>query len=217
MGKFKKYFGIFLGVFIIFQVTIHVLKATKTIEGLTKLDLISQVFFYPSNIVDVSELFGSSYDSLHYQVKYIIVHHDSIMSRGENMILDINKYHKYDKGFGTIAYHYYIDANGKIWKLHEHSQKLNHTGNNKLNHSTIAVCLSGNFEKQTLKKKQNSSLVKLLSYLTDTYNCEIRGHREVNKYTNCPGTHIDLKKLREEVKENNLYAIIANLIYQIEL
>lgn len=144
--------------------------------------------------------------------KYIVIHH-SATRVGNACIMD--RYHKNKRHMKNgLAYHFVIDngtcgkrdgqvEEGKRWKLqlwggHVRQQWLNNSG--------IGICLVGNFDKQTVSKKQFAALRKLVAKLSRTYGIPIsciKGHKDFRgEKTVCPGKRFPMSRLKKSLKKS---------------
>ncbi len=88
---------------------------------------------------------------------------------------------------------------GPIWAVGAHVKGHN-IGN-------IGVALIGNYEFVDINDKQLKAIVKLLTWLCLKYSIpveNIKGHRDYNPATKCPGEYLyrRLPEIRELVREN---------------
>lgn len=125
-------------------------------------------------------------------VKYIIVH-QSATPRQDTTFEGIKRYHL-SLGWGNIAYHYFIDMNGKINKGRNERTAGTHTKANQMNTKSFGVCLAGNFDREKPTKEQIKALASVLQKLRTTYKIpyeNILGHLEVpGAMTQCPGENL---------------------------
>ena len=139
------------------------------------------------------------------KIDYIVIHHSaiSIMDFFEQFDV-INRGHK-NKNWGNptkpiyakksdlgsyVQYHYLIEPDGEVKAGRTEKEVGWHAGVWKINNSSVAICLSGNFDKDLPTGQQEESLRKLLVILKRNYpNAEIKYHRDF-KNTHCPGNKI---------------------------
>lgn len=142
--------------------------------------------------------------------QYIIIHHSATPSGNA---AEFDTYHREQKGWDELAYHFVIGngngapdgmvETGTRWLKSKHGA---HAGNLEMNDIGIGICLVGNFEKEHPTPRQIESLKRLLRKLISEYNIPIShiiGHRQVymgKKRTLCPGKNLDLKTIRNELK-----------------
>ena len=142
-------------------------------------------------------------------IRYIIVH-QSATNRDTTTFEKIKKFHLY-QGMGNIAYHYFIENDGKTRRGRNESTAGTHTKASNMNEKSIGVCLAGDFDKEDPTQRQLSSLNTVLRMLVAKYKIEIPnvlGHREVpGSATECPGDSLnewlfDWRKLYKKDKKS---------------
>ncbi len=125
-------------------------------------------------------------------VRYLIVH-QSATSRDKTTFQAVKRYH-IGLGWGNIAYHYFIEANGRIRKGRNERTVGTHTKADGMNFKSLGICLAGNFDKEEPTELQLKSLEKILKNLAAKYNIpkeNILGHLEVSgAVTQCPGKNL---------------------------
>lgn len=138
--------------------------------------------------------------------RYIVIHHTA--SDAGNLEY-YRRLHKEERGWPDIAYHFVVNngasntvpgqiEESNLWK--ERSRGYS-TRNTYVNMVGIAVVMVGNLERHAPTTLQYQSLVSLLVTLAREYDIppeRIIGHRELQQ-TKCPGQHLDMAKLREDV------------------
>ena len=138
-------------------------------------------------------------------VKYLIIHQTATL-KNQTSFEKIKKLHL-KQGMGNIAYHYFIEANGRLRKGRNETTAGTHTKASGMNLKSLGIGLAGNFNLEEPSNNQLESLEKLLRYLITKYNIEIGnvlGHREVwNSATECPGDSLNewLVDFREKLKK----------------
>ena len=157
---------------------------------------ISQYINIPPPVIDISACLTASNKRDGKSITEVIIHHDSIQYCPYTPIFDINRYH-IKKGFGSIAYHYYISKKGKIYKLHNHEDITAHT--KWKNTHTLSVCIQGNYSNEFISKLQYKSLIELLSYLS----LDVAFHSTYND-TQCPGRNLNLGTIRNDLQKQHL-------------
>lgn len=144
--------------------------------------------------------------------RYIVIHH-SATRKGNAAIMD--RYHSNRRHMQNgLAYHFVIGngtsgcADGEVEESHRWRAQLpgGHAKQPWLNESGIGICLVGNFNRQTMSKKQMDSLVNLVNKLRATYaiplSC-IKGHGDfAGEHTVCPGYNFTMKKFKERLKKS---------------
>ena len=139
--------------------------------------------------------------------KWIVVHHSASDSGGA---LVFDEWHR-KRGWDELGYHFVIDngegqPDGRVevgsrwYKQKQGAHAKSKSG--EYNERGIGICLVGNFEKDRPTDEQWNSLVRLVAYLSREFDIpedRIIGHRDVNDGTLCPGEHLSIDKLREDV------------------
>lgn len=123
----------------------------------------------------------------------IIIHHTA----SSNLTPEkINQMH-IDKGWSGIGYHFYIRANGTIYRGREENVIGSHAKGN--NYNTLGICLEGNFEDDEPTKEQLNALVALSTYLSLKYDIrDIIRHCDVVD-TLCPGGNFPYDSVKESI------------------
>jgi len=138
-------------------------------------------------------------------IKFIIVH-QSAMPKNDTSFEQIKKFHVW-QGMGNIAYHYFIEANGKVRRGRNESTAGTHTKASHMNEKSIGVCLAGNFNTEDPNPSQLQSLNQILRSLLIKYKLQpddVLAHREVpGSATECPGDSLNvwLVDFREQLKK----------------
>ena len=128
-----------------------------------------------------------------WQINGIVIHHDAVSrdSLKYELLFEHAKYHVQTHGWASIAYHYYISANGTMYQTLNLNEIGNHTEG--CNISTIAICLRGNFDKEKPTEPQIKALKRLIKYLEFQFDFQfIALHRDKNSDTSCPGANFNL-------------------------
>jgi len=122
-------------------------------------------------------------------VKYLIVH-QTATPREKTTFEGIKRYHV-GLGWGNIAYHYFIDSQGKLRKGRNERTVGTHTKADGMNFKSLGICLAGNFNEEEPTQAQLKALEQVLNSLSTKYHIKkenILGHREVPyAATECPG------------------------------
>lgn len=142
--------------------------------------------------------------------RYIVIHH-SATRKGNAEIMD--RYHSNRRHMQNgLAYHFVIGngtsgcADGEVEESHRWKAQLpgGHAKQPWLNESGIGICLVGNFNRQTMSRKQMDSLVNLVNKLRTTYDIPlscIKGHGDfTGEHTMCPGYNFPMKMLKSRLK-----------------
>lgn len=140
--------------------------------------------------------------------RYIVIHHTA--SDAGNLEY-YKRIHQTERGWPDIAYHFVVNngASGTVpgqievsdlWRNRSRglSTKITY-----INYLGIAVVMVGNLERHKPSTLQYQALVQLLANLSTDYKIPVDrmiGHRELQQ-TACPGKHLDLEKLRQDVSK----------------
>lgn len=134
-------------------------------------------------------------------IKYLIIH-QTATPKTETSFEKIKRFHL-RQGMGNIAYHYFIEANGRLRKGRNESTAGTHTKASQMNLKSLGICLAGDFDFEEPEPAQLETLKKLLEFLSSKYQIpreNILGHNEVpGSVTNCPGIKLNewISKYRE--------------------
>lgn len=127
----------------------------------------------------------------------IVVHHSASPgrvwnSKGQRKISveDIRRWHV-EQNFGDIGYHFIVDSDGLILSGRSLEQMGAHCKANRRNHTSLGICIVGNFQYDSPSEVQMSSLIMLVKYLKTKYQIKdemIELHGNVKgAQTLCPG------------------------------
>ncbi len=130
-------------------------------------------------------------------VRYITVHHSAgpvfeavDYRRTAERLESIRRYHRDDREWGDIGYHYAIDRAGRIWECRILRWQGAHVKDH--NENNLGVMLLGNFELQSPSKAQLETLPRLVRKLRWDHGVPeraLKSHREWVA-TACPGKHL---------------------------
>jgi len=96
-------------------------------------------------------------------VKYLIIHQTATL-KDQTTFEKIKKLHL-RQGMGNIAYHYFIEANGRVRKGRNETTAGTHTKASGMNLKSLGIGLAGNFNLEEPTNSQLESLEKTLRYL----------------------------------------------------
>lgn len=142
--------------------------------------------------------------------KYIVIHH-SAMNVGSAKGMD--RYHREERHMENgLAYHFVIGngngmREGAIYVGRRWNEQLNggHLAIEKLNATSIGICLVGNFEKGSPSKKQLDvleALVRALQKKTRIPDKRVTTHKKIHPgHTQCPGKHFPINTFAKRLKE----------------
>ncbi|UMZ74926.1 N-acetylmuramoyl-L-alanine amidase [Natranaerofaba carboxydovora] len=136
------------------------------------------------------------------QTVLIIVHHTGVNI--DQAVETIHNYHKKDRGWAGIGYHFYIRFNGDIYKGRPITKRGAHTKG--YNDRSIGVALAGDFSKESLienRKEQYEALVELLKWLKNKYpDASVKFHDDFAS-TSCPGNNFPKDRLLDDITINS--------------
>lgn len=149
------------------------------------------------------------------QWSWIVIHHSATPTGG---VAAFDKVHR-AKGWDGVGYHFVIGngtdtADGQIevsprWPVQKHGAHAK-TPDNQYNDHGIGICLVGNFDETRPTIRQLAALDKLVAYLADTHRIQqthIVGHKMTGKQTDCPGTYMDIARIRNDVSRLRRMAV----------
>jgi hypothetical protein len=126
-------------------------------------------------------------------VRYITVHHDaqysSITAQRDvaARLEDIRRYHRTNRGWADIGYHYAIDRAGRVWQTRPVTWQGAHVKDH--NEANVGVMCLGNFDQQSASRAQLAALNTTVGWLMGHYNvpvARVMTHQEWSA-TACPG------------------------------
>ncbi|VAX27232.1 hypothetical protein MNBD_IGNAVI01-2408 [hydrothermal vent metagenome] len=130
------------------------------------------------------------------KITKITIHHGGVkFTKDEDpkeALRELQKWSREEKGWIDIPYHFVIDLDGNIYE----ARPINYPGDTNTEYDPTGHALievMGNYEVQTLSKKQLDSLINLIAFLAKKFNVpvsEIKTHRDYSKMTVCPGKNI---------------------------
>lgn len=128
------------------------------------------------------------------QIVRFVIHHSADPA---GYPLKYANYHINTHGWPGIGYHFVIQKDGTIYQ----TQALETIAYNVENYNTgtVGICLTGNFETETLEGDQKSSLVWLLKELAGQLGAKPIYPHSAFKPTKCPGDHIDTDEISQLV------------------
>lgn len=137
--------------------------------------------------------------------EFLIVHHSG--SDTDN-IFTIHNYHKNDKGWSGVGYHYVIHQNGDCYT--GRGEEMIGAHDRSTNHNSIGICFCGNLNVSHLTDAQKKTGIELMMWILKRYTgIKIHTHRDVHN-TECPGANFDVdiifKALAGNVNEEEHWA-----------
>lgn len=119
-----------------------------------------------------------------------LIHH-SVVDKGDDIstMLDIQDFHRSDRGWADVAYHYFIGQTGIIYEGREIGVRGTHVAG--FNTGSVGVCLLGNFMNIAPTDAQLDSTRQLVRWLAGFLQLtHLAGHRDFNDGTQCPGDNL---------------------------
>jgi hypothetical protein len=123
----------------------------------------------------------------------IVIHHSVVYEADDpTTMLEIQQFHRQDRGWADVAYHYFIGKSGAIYEGRTPHARGTHVGG--YNYGSLGICLLGDFsanEQPTEIQVQNTAalVIWLKGYLNLTH---LAGHGEFNRETLCPGQNVEV-------------------------
>lgn len=128
------------------------------------------------------------------QIVRFVVHHSATTTGTPQ---EYAKYHVEGHGWPGIGYHFVLQKDGTIYQTNaletiSYGVEGNNTG-------SINICLTGNFETETLQAPQKDALVWLLRELGAQLGPKPILPHSAFKPTKCPGAHINTEEISQLV------------------
>lgn len=126
------------------------------------------------------------------EIKYLVIHHTGNFGQTAEQIAKyhVGKNHISDDGIAGIAYHFFINEAGTVYKTNELETVSWHVSNN--NTPSVGICLSGNFNERPPTPAQVKSVVGLVGSLKNILgDVSVKPHGYF-KQTDCPGRYFDM-------------------------
>ncbi|MCA8961167.1 MAG: N-acetylmuramoyl-L-alanine amidase [Planctomycetes bacterium] len=133
------------------------------------------------------------------QITRITIHHEGSepvdfvdAARTAKRIETIRRYHRTQRGWADIGYHYIIDRGGAVWEARDLDKRGAHAGSPETNAGNLGVMILGNYDRQELTEQQVERLEELLDGWLTAYHLGIDAvhlHSDF-KQTDCPGEAI---------------------------
>lgn len=134
----------------------------------------------------------------------IIIHH-SLTKDGKTVSWnDIRRYHL-SLGWRTIGYHYGIELVNNDYEIFV-GRMMNESGahckQRGMNYKSLGICCIGNFDEDSVPKKQWQLCLTLVRSLVDVLRLSvdnIYGHNAFAYYKSCPGNNWSMSKFRNSL------------------
>lgn len=127
----------------------------------------------------------------------IVLHH----AAGNGSVGQIHDYHRNEKGWSGIGYHFYVRKDGSVWQGRPTDTVGAHTVN--YNSVSIGVCFEGNFENEEMPTEQRRAGAELVRYIRGQYPSIERVVRHGDlRATSCPGRRFPFNEIVGEFTES---------------
>ena len=134
--------------------------------------------------------------------EYIIVHTAAL--KGDDYdIRDIDHYHRVERGWRMVGYHYFICKDGIVQKGRPDDMVGAHCRDKGMNRRSIGVCLQGHGDYEHWTDRQWDAFDNLCMRLQMEYGIKtdhVIGHRETGSNKTCPGKKIDMDAVRSYLR-----------------
>jgi len=139
------------------------------------------------------------------ETTHIVIH--TAAWPGDPDIEDIRRVHVDENGWSAVGYHYLIRKDGSIEKGRPEGNVGAHCRAGGMNRKAIGICCSGHGDISPFTVQQVETLCSLVNVLRRRNSIDIAhviGHREAGAAKTCPGTKIDMNKLRAAIDEQEI-------------
>jgi N-acetyl-anhydromuramyl-L-alanine amidase AmpD len=109
------------------------------------------------------------------------------------------------KGWKDVGYHYVIPKTGEIQKGRDEGAVGAHCKEQSMNHHSIGICLTGNFDNYEPNEAQFESLISLTKDIMKRHNISIehiKKHCDYAHYKSCPGKVFPWERFISKLKDN---------------
>lgn len=134
-------------------------------------------------------------------IELLVIHHEGVKTPwfyDTVKRIQTDAVYHVSKGWGHLSYHYMMDNVGDIYKCVPETEICYHAGELTTNKRSIALCVQGNYETQTLSERQKRALTEFTDYifnrrpdLPKLVRKGLKTHQEVRPAgTACPGKNL---------------------------
>jgi len=151
------------------------------------------------------------------QPEHIIIHHSATFNGDVN---SFDRYHRLQKGWVAVGYHYVIDKKGNIQLGRMETTSGAHSVG--WNNNSIGICLVGHFDYEIPTDEQLIPASSLATNLCQRYgitSLRVISHKQSNikrcgkPLKTCPGNNFPMNYLTSLVSKN----MYKGIIYQLEV
>lgn len=120
----------------------------------------------------------------------LVVHHSAFYkASGRATLLEVQRLHRWDRGWADVGYHFMLDGDGAIYAGRDLAVRGAHTQGR--NTSSAGVCLLGDFRYRAPSPAQWDALIALGRWLVAELELtHIAAHSQFNEGTVCPGARV---------------------------
>ena len=150
---------------------------------------------------------------MHRLINFIVLHTAGAYNRKtgravHQSVEDIDRYHREHNGWRKIGYHWFVDGQGVGWRGRQDEEIGAHASG--FNQHTLGLCVSGHGDYLPWTDAQTNEVVGKCAAWCAEYGIppeNVIGHAETDEhggppvFKTCPGLLIDMKRIRELVRE----------------
>ncbi len=141
--------------------------------------------------------------TLRRSTQLLILHH-AAAERADAQ--DIHRWHQ-ARGWAGIAYHYYVRADGSVYRGRPENTVGGHTEDH--NYNSIGVCFEGDFQRQSMGAEQLAAGAALVEDIRGRYpDINVLGHRDLGA-TACPGKNFPFEEMTEDMTQEKFNQMAA--------
>jgi len=131
-----------------------------------------------------------------HRLERITLHHSGVYYDGKTpaaeKLRNLQAWSRRDRPWVDIPYHFLIDLEGRIYE----GRPLQYVGDTNTSYDPtghVLISVMGNYEEQPFLPVQQQAVVQLVAWLSAAYNLSpdsLRGHKDYDPTTDCPGKNI---------------------------
>lgn len=142
-------------------------------------------------------------DDLQGSYQTLVIHHAGFYEQDAlSTLKEIQRSHREDRGWGDVAYHFFVDKDGTLYEGRDMGARGAHVEG--FNTGSLGVCLLGNFLYETpsaIQLQNSDTLNRWLKYRLGLTH--LAGHSDFNDFTACPGIFL-IAQLEDMAKRADL-------------